>query len=195
MFKHSILEIKSRGLTYINTNNLPGNKSSYKQRAIKIEQDQTRATTSTSVKPEFTQPNQTAMFDLNYEQRTMMQEANQISINNGYQTQQPAATQQIIAVNQFTTNQYIINRGESSMMGGGQIQMTDNLTKLSNIAPTNSTVLGTSHYGTTTGGYYDMNSTANASSWYNFNVNSNQTGIIRLTVSDFFHFLNENFFI
>jgi hypothetical protein len=171
MFKHSILEIKSRGLTYINTNNLPGNKSSYKQRAIKIEQDSTRATTSTSVKPEFTQPNQTAMFDLNYEQRTMMQETNQICIN-GYQTHQP---QQIIAVNQFTTNQYIINRGESSVMGGAQIPMTDNLTKLSNIAPVNSNV-----YGTTTGGYYDMNSTANASSWYNFNVNSNQTGIIRL---------------
>ena len=180
MFKHSILEIKSRGLTYINTNNLPGNKSSYKQRAIKIEQqDPTstlRATTSTSaVKPEFTQQNQTAMFDLNYEQRTMMQETNPMCINNGYQTHQPAATQQIIAVNQFTTNQYIINRGESSMMGGGQIQMTDNLTNLSNIAPA-----GTSHYGTTTGGYYDTNSTANASSWYNFNVNSNQTGIIRL---------------
>ena len=179
MFKHSILEIKSLGLTYINTNNLPGNKSSYKQRAIKIEQDSTRATTSTSVKPEFTQPNQTAMFDLNYEQRTMAQETNQICINNGYQTHQP---QQIIAVNQFTTNQYIINRGESSVMGGGQIQMTDNITKLSNIAPANSTVLGASNYGTTTSGYYDMNSTANASSWYNFNVNSNQTGIIRLNL-------------
>lgn len=186
MFKQSILEIKSRGLTYINTNNLPGIKSSYKQRAIKIEQNPTTtttliATTSTSVKPEFTQPNQTAMFD--YEQRTMMQETNQICINNSYQTHQP---QQIIAVNQFTTNQYIINRGESNMIGGSQIQMADNLTKLSNIAPANSNLLGSNHYGTTTGGYYDMNSTANTSSWYNFNVNSNQTGIKR-PESDIFH--------
>jgi hypothetical protein len=77
------------------------------------------------------------------------------AMNNSATGYQPA--QQFIAVNRFTTNQYIINTG-----GPIEVPLPDNLVKL------------TQHYVPTTSAFYDMNT---ASCYNNINdLNNSQIG-------------------
>ena len=132
------------------------------------------------------------MLNLNYQQRTMQQTnmsnsginpmCNNVSGVSGGAGSYHQPAQQIIAVNQFTTNQYIINTGGQPVMGA-QVPLPDNLMKLTTAAA-NTAVLGAGHYAPASSAYYGMNSgaaAASASSWYNNNdfnldLNNNQIG-------------------
>lgn len=222
LFKHTILEMKTRGMQTISARYLIGQRKATKQQRIKTEANGTTTTTTTmtaanlSLVPnnvhhmsavsngsgnsggQLTRPsasmsssssNDCEMLNLNYQQRTMTTTTN---VNNGSGAPAVSATgsgyhqapQQIIAVNQFTTNQYIINTGGQAVMSGQMLPTAlaapDNLMKLN----TTASVLGaTGHYANNSSGYYTgpTSGVSTSGSWYNTNdfnldLNNNQLG-------------------
>lgn len=199
--------MKLRGITNINARCLLTQRKTTRQR-IKTEPTASTTTTMTATNlslvaanshliasPSSSSSNTTArpspnttnssndceMLNLNYQQRssTTTNISNAPGALGGYH--QPP--QQIIAVNQFTTNQYIINTGGQPVMGSQVLPTSltapDNLMKLTAASNTASAVYGN------TGGYYTSSAGAVApsgSNWYNSNdfnldLNNNPIGV------------------